>query len=207
MGPKWTRVSEDLEVTGQVVGYARVSTVEQNLARQVEAIGPVDRMFEDKMSGKSRDERTGLADAVRYLRDGDTLRVTSLDRLARSLPDLRAIVDELVGKGVTVEFIKERLTFSPDESDHFATMMMSVLGAFAEFERAIIRERQADGIALAKAAGKYKGRKPALTAEQVTAARELVDAGVPKAKVARELGVSRQTLYTALTNEYEPAAS
>lgn len=185
-------------MSGQIIGYVRVSTVDQRVDRQREAIGAdVHEWFEDKLSGKDT-ERPALIDMLRYVRKGDTVRVASMDRLARSLPDLRALVDEMVSKGVTVEFVKERLTFSRDKSDPIAVLLLSVLGAIAEFERALIRERQAEGIALAKRRGVYKGRVRALSPEQVAAAAERVATGVPKAAVARELGVGRQTLYDAL---------
>lgn len=184
---------------GQVVGYVRVSTTEQNPARQYEALGECDRVFTDKVSGKSRTERAALNEMIAYVRDGDVVRVASLDRLARSLRDLLALVEELTGKGVTVEFDHERLTFAPGSSDPRSGLMLGILGAFAEFERAIIRERQAEGIALAKAAGKYRGRAKRLTPEQIEAARQRVAEGVPVARVARDLGVARTTLYDALS--------
>src|SRR5699024_7571000 len=124
--------------------------------------------------------------------------VSSIDRLARSLTDLRGIVDELTGKGVTVTFLHEHLSFSKNSSDPRADLMLGILGSFAEFERAIIRERQAEGIALAKKAGKYKGRKRALTPDQVAEAKERVAAGAPKASIARDFGITRPTLYRAL---------
>lgn len=185
-------------MVGQVVGYGRVSSVSQNEARQVEALSGCDKVFIDKASGKSAD-RPELASALDYAREGDTLRVPSMDRMARNTVDLLTLVRGLTDRGVSVEFIKERLTFSGDKSDHIGTLMLTVLGGIAEFERALIRERQAEGIAIAKAKGVYKGRKPALNAEQIAEARERVEQGVPKAAVARDLGVSRQTLYTALS--------
>lgn len=181
--------------SGQVVAYRRVSTVDQSTQRQ--DLGPVDRVFEEKVSGATRD-RPALAEMLQYVREGDTLRVHSMDRLARSLVDLESLVSELTGAGVTVEFVTERLTFAPGENDPYAVLQRHLFAAFAEFERAIIRSRQAEGIAKAKAAGVYKGRRRALSTEQIGLAREKVAAGVPKAVVARELGVSRQTLYNSL---------
>lgn len=184
-------------MTGQVIGYARVSSTAQNEARQVEALTGVDRLFVDKASGKNT-ERPELTSALGYVREGDTLRVPSMDRLARNLDDLRAIVRGLTDKGVRVEFIKEGLTFTGEDSA-MSTLLLSMLGAVAEFERSLIRERQQEGIAIAKQNGVYTGRKPALSAEKVTEARQSIAQGIPKAKVARDLGVSRQTLYTALS--------
>lgn len=184
-------------MTGQVVGYVRVSSADQNHARQVEALTGADRLFIDKVSGKNT-ERPELSELLAYVRDGDTVRVASLDRLARNLDDLRRLVSDLTAMGVRVEFIKESLTFTGDDNA-MSRLLLSVMGAFAEFERSLIRERQAEGIAVAKANGVYKGRKRALTPEHVATARERVASGVPKAVVARDLGVSRQTLYTALS--------
>lgn len=185
-------------MTGQVVGYGRVSSTSQNEARQVEALSGCDRVFLDKASGKSTSARPELTAALDYVREGDTLKVPSMDRLARNLEDLLSLVRGLTERGVRVEFIKEGQTFTGQDSP-MATLLLSLLGAVASFERSLIRERQAEGIALAKERGVYKGRKPSLTAEQVADARQRVAEGVPKAKVARDLGVSRQTLYTALS--------
>ncbi|MXG91558.1 recombinase family protein [Nocardioides flavescens] len=184
-------------MSGQIVAYVRVSSAEQNEARQVEALAGADRVFMDKMSGKSA-ERPALSEMLTYVREGDTVRVASLDRLARNLDDLRRLVDALVGKGVRVEFVKEGLSFTDDESA-MSKLLLSVMGAFAEFERSLIRERQAEGIAIAKTKGVYAGRKPRLTPETLGQAQAWVAGGVPKAEVARRLGVSRQTLYNALS--------
>lgn len=183
---------------GQTVAYCRVSTLDQNLDRQLAMVGRVDRVFTDQVSGRSRADRVGLAQCIAYLRDGDELRVASMDRLARSLSDLRAIVTEIVEKGATVHFVAEHSTYAPGAADPRAELMLNLLGAFAEFERSIIRERQAEGIALAKAAGRYAGRARKLTDAQLDTVREQIAAGVPKARIARELGVDRTTLYRAL---------
>ena len=121
-----------------------------------------------------------------------------MDRLARSLTDLREIVDEITGKGASVVFVKEQQTCSRDTDDAIGRLMLNLLGAFAEFERTLIRERQREGIRLAQAAGKYKGRSKKLTDEQVQEARRLIETGVPKAAVARGLRIDRTTLYRAL---------
>lgn len=185
-------------MSGQIVGYVRVSSTEQNEARQVETLAGANRVFMDKMSGKSAD-RPALTELLAYVRDGDTVRVASLDRLARNLDDLRRLVETMTTKGVRVEFVKEGLAFTGEDSS-MSKLLLSVMGAFAEFERSLIRERQAEGIAIAKVNGVYKGRKPSLSVEKVDQAREWVDAGVPKAEVARRLGVSRQTLYSTLNS-------
>ncbi|WP_159851171.1 recombinase family protein [Nocardia sp. CY41] len=128
------------------------------------------------------------------MRDGDTVIVHSMDRLARNLDDLRRLVRTLTGKGVRVEFVKESLTFTGEDSP-MANLLLSVMGAFAEFERALILERQREGIAAAKARGAYTGRKPALTAEQADLLRARGAAGISKAALAREFDVSRETVY------------
>jgi len=178
---------------GQVVGYVRVSTADQNEARQLEAIGEVDRLFSEKVSGKSR-EREQLGEMFDYVRDGDVVRVKSPDRLSRSTRDLLAMVEELRAKGVEIEFVDNPALNTDTPNGEF---MLTILGAVAQLERSVARERQAEGIAIAKAKGTYD-RPPALTGEQLVTARALVQQGVPKAEIARRLGVSRQTLYTAL---------
>lgn len=178
---------------GQRVGYQRVSTVDQNTDRQLDGV-PVDKMFTDRASGKDT-QRPELSACMEYLREGDELLVHSMDRLSRSLVDLRRTVDELVGRGVRVTFVKEALTFTADKTDPCAVLLMSMIGAVAEFERSMILERQREGIAIAKAAGKYKGRKSALSQAQAAALRERLAAGESVTTLAVEYGVSRQTIY------------
>ena len=186
-------------VTGQKIGYARVSSKDQNLDRQLAALKKekVFRIFTDTVSGSST-QRPGLDGALNYVRAGDQLIVVSMDRLARSLIDLHRLVDELAERGVSVKFLKEGQTYSLDSSP-VAKLMLGLLGSVAEFERSIIRERQAEGIAKAKARGVYKGRAKVLNEEQVVQAREWVSEGVPKAEVARRFGIGRTTLYKYLT--------
>ena len=186
-------------VTGQKIGYARVSSKDQNLDRQLAALKKekVFRVFTDTVSGSST-QRPGLDGALNYVRAGDQLIVVSMDRLARSLIDLHRLVDELAERGVSVKFLKEGQTYSLDSSP-VAKLMLGLLGSVAEFERSIIRERQAEGIAKAKARGVYKGRAKVLNEEQIMQAREWVSEGVPKAEVARRFGIGRTTLYKYLT--------
>lgn len=181
---------------GKRIGYVRVSSIDQNTERQLEGV-TLDKTFTDKASGKDT-ERPQLQAALSYVREGDTLIVHSIDRLARNAGDLLHLVENLTGKGVTVEFVKERLTFRAQSDDPMATLMLTMLGGFAQFERALIRERQREGIAIAKEKGKYKGRKAALTPEQATVLKQRVAAGEPKATVARDFGISRETLYQYL---------
>ena len=187
--------------TGQTVAYVRVSSADQNPARQYEALGEVAKVFEDKISGKSRAERPALAALVEYVREGDLVRVASFDRLARSLGDLLAILAEINDKGASVQFLKEGLTFTPGASDPYARFQAHILGAVAELERNLIRERQREGIALAKGRGAYRGRAKVLSPGQVEEARRLRGEGVALAKVARGLGVSRSSLYRALAGQ------
>ena len=178
--------------------YVRISSVDQNEDRQFDGFS-FDKWFTDRCSGKDRN-RPGLQQAMEHLRAGDHLHVHSIDRLARNLQDLQNIVDELTGKGVAVTFHKENLTFS-GESDPMQKLLFQVMGSFAEFERSMIRERQAEGIALAKKAGKYKGRKAAITPEQIREIKSRVTQREKVAHLALEYGVSRQTIYTALKGQ------
>jgi DNA invertase Pin-like site-specific DNA recombinase len=177
------------------VGYVRVSTLDQNTVRQLDGI-KVERTFTDKASGKDT-TRPKLDELIAFVRDGDTVIVHSMDRLARNLDDLRRLVRTLTGKGVRVEFVKESLTFTGEDSP-MATLLLSVMGAFAEFERALILERQREGIAAAKQRGVYTGRRPALTAERAQQLRERAAAGERKSALAKEFGISRDTVYSYL---------
>ena len=180
---------------GQLVGYKRVSSVDQNESRQLEG-QELDKVFTDKASGKDT-KRPQLERALEFLREGDTLIVHSMDRLARNLDDLRRMVLTLTKRGVTVQFVKESLTFTGDDSP-MATLLLSVMGAFAEFELSLIRERQREGIAIAKKEGIYKGRKPSLSQERAAQLRERAGRGENKAALAREFGISRAALYVYL---------
>lgn len=188
-------------MNGQRVGYVRVSSLDQNVARQLDGV-PVDRTFTDSVSGRGAD-RPELAALLGFVREGDTVVVHSMDRLARNLDDLRALVRALTGRGVRVQFVKEQLTFTGEDTA-MATLLLSVMGAFAEFERSLIRERQREGIALARQRGAYRGRTRALTTDQVTRLRQQAAEGTAKAALAREYGISRQTVYQYLR---QPASS
>lgn len=181
---------------GQNVGYIRVSSAGQNAARQLDGV-ELDRLFEEVASGKGRGERPALAEALLYCREGDTLHVHSMDRLARNLVDLRQIVEQMTGKGVAIRFHKENLTFTGGDSP-MANLLLSVMGAFAEFERALIKERQREGITQAKIRGVYTGRRPALSEAQIAQMKERVGRGESKTALAKELGISRSGLYNYL---------
>lgn len=178
---------------GQRVGYVRVSSVGQNTARQLDGI-ELDKVFTDKASGKNTTDRPELARMLAHVREGDTLFVHSMDRLGRNVEDLRRLVSELNGKGVEVRFSKEGLTFTGTASP-MNTLLLTMLGAVAEFERSLIAERRDEGIAIAKAAGKYKGRKPSLTKVQADELVARVAAGESVSALAREYGISRETVY------------
>lgn len=180
---------------GQRIGYIQVSTLDQNPDRQLEGV-QVSKLFIDKASGKDT-QRPQLDALLSYVREGDTLVVHSMDRLARNLDDLRRMVRQLTGQGVRIEFIKESLAFTGEDSP-MANLLLSVMGAFAEFERALIRERQREGISLAKLRGVYRGRKRALSDGQIEELRRRVEAREPKAALAREYGISQATLYEYL---------
>ncbi len=180
---------------GQRVGYIRVSSFDQKLERQLENVS-VDRVFTDKASGKDT-QRPELENLLAFVREGDIMVVHSMDRFARNLDDLRRLVQKLTERGVRIEFVKENLIFTGEDSP-MANLMLSVMGAFAEFERALIRERQREGIALAKQRGAYRGRKKSLSPEQIATLKQRVAAGEQKARLAREFGISRETLYQYL---------
>lgn len=180
------------------VGYVRVSGADQNLDRQIAELN-VEKTFSDYASGKDQ-KRPGLQLLIDFVREGDTVTVHSMDRLARNLDDLRGLVRQFRSKGVAVEFLKENLCFNKTES-HMDQLMLSIIGAFAEFERALIRERQREGIELAKNRGVYRGRKPVLSKKDIPALQERVRSGETKASIAKELGIGRVTLYRYLTEQ------
>jgi DNA invertase Pin-like site-specific DNA recombinase len=172
-----------------------VSTLDQNAERQLEGV-QLDRLFTDRASGKDTD-RPQLKALLAYAREGDTIVVHSMDRLARNVDDLRRIVLEQTRRGIRVQFIKENLLFTGEDSP-MANLMLTVLGAVGQFERELIRERQREGIALAKQRGVYRGRNRALSPERIAELRARVVAGEKKARLAREFGISRETLYQYL---------
>lgn len=183
------------KTNGKNIGYVRVSSTDQNTARQLDGV-TLDKTFEDKASGKDT-SRPGLQQALEYLRDGDCLHVHSMDRLARSLADLLALVKQLTARGVAVQFHKEALTFT-GEPNPMQDLQLAVMGAVAEFERSMILERQKEGIAAAKAAGKHLGRAPKLSPEQAEQVRTRANAGEDKTSLAKEFGISRASVYTYL---------
>ncbi len=186
---------------GQIIGYVRVSSIDQNTERQLES-HELDQVFTDKCSGKDT-KRPQLEALLKFVRKGDTVVVHSMDRLARNLDDLRRIVKDLTARGIRVQFVKENLAFTGEDSP-MSNLLLSVMGAFAEFERALLKERQKEGIAIAKAKGKYAGRKPTVTQDHVATIKARVAAGEKKAAIARDMGISRETLYQHLRLATEP---
>ena len=180
-----------------VIGYRRVSSEGQNLDRQ--DVGQVDKVFEEKLSGKSAKDRPALQAMIEYAREGDAVVVYSIDRLARDLRDLQDIISTLNDKGVSISFLSERLTFSAEADDAFAKLQLQMMGAFAEFERNIIRKRQAEGIAKAKERGVYKNRKrkPVIDRDEV---RKLKAEGLSTYKIADQMGISRMSVHRILNN-------
>lgn len=184
-------------MSGQVVGYVRVSAADQNPQRQLEVLGECHKIFTDKISGESRAKRKALADLLEYIRDDDTVRIASMDRLGRDTRDLYNIVAEITDKGAAVEFVNENITVDKNGASPMDSLVLGILAAFAEFERRRIKERQAEGIAIAKAKGKY-AQQPALSDDDIDQVKALVELGHPKTHIARQFQVSRQTIYNAL---------
>ena len=189
-------------MAGKIVGYIRVSSVDQNPERQLEGI-KLDKKFIDHASGRDVN-RPALAELMDYVREDDVIIVHSMDRLARNLDDLRKIVKKLNNQNIQIKFLKENLTFAGNDSP-MANLLLSVMGAFAEFERNLIKERQMEGILLAKKKGVYKGKRPALSADQMELLNAKIALGLSKAKIARQFNISRRTLYDYLNLGNSPA--
>jgi DNA invertase Pin-like site-specific DNA recombinase len=182
-------------MTGKRIGYIRVSTSDQNPDRQLEGI-KLDKKFIDYASAKCTN-RPQLKNMLEFVREDDTVIVHSMDRLARNLFDLRNLVDSLVKQKVQVQFIKENLQFNGSDSA-MSNLLLSLMGAFAEFEYAFIKERQREGIAVAKKQGKFKGSKHKLNHEKIELLRQRMQSRDSKSKIAEEFGISRFTLYRYL---------
>ncbi|MDE2440984.1 MAG: recombinase family protein [Betaproteobacteria bacterium] len=177
-----------------LVGYGRVSSSGQSLDLQLEALAQAgcEKVFAEKVSGRSTKDRTELADALDWVRDGDTLVVTRLDRLARSVADLHQIIERLTAKGVAFRCLNQS---GVDTDSSTGRLMLAVLGAVAQFENDIRAERQREGIEKAKAEGKYRGRKRTVDPGEVKA---LHQNGLGPAQIARQLGIGRASVYRAL---------
>ena len=175
----------------EIVGYRRVSSDDQNLDRQdIEC----DKLFEEAASGGTRD-RPALKAMIDYVRENDLIRVHSIDRLCRDLRDLQDVIQTVTAKGASITFLSENLTFTANQDDPFAKLQLQMMGAFAEFERSIIRKRQAEGIAKAKAKGIYKGRKPTIDLEAI---KRLKGEGHGATAIAKQLGIARASVYRVM---------
>ena len=174
------------------INYIRVSSITQNTDRQLVGVN-CDKEFVDKCSGKDTN-RPEFHEMIEYVREGDTINIHELSRLARNTQDLLNIVQSMNDKGVTIKFIKENLTFTGD-STPLQSLMLTMLGAISTFERDLILERQREGIAIAKAKGKYKGRPSSFTSEQLTEIKEGFACVKNKTELARKFGISRSYLY------------
>lgn len=177
-----------------LVGYGRVSSTSQSLAIQHDALieAGCEKVFAEKISGRSTADREQLAQALEFVREGDTLVVTRLDRLARSVGDLHRIIEKLAAKGVGFRCLNQS---GVDTDTSTGRLMLAVLGAVAAFENDIRRERQMEGVIKAKAAGKYRGRPATIDPKKV---QELRDAGVGPSEIAKRMGIGRASVYRML---------
>lgn len=179
------------------IGYARTSTLDQTAGLEAQlrdlAAAGCEKVYEEQVSSVDMDKRDRLADAISFAREGDTLVVTKLDRLARSVSHLMEILGQLEAKGVSLNI----LAMGVDTSTPTGRLMLTILGGVAEFERSIMLERQREGIAKAKAAGKYKGRAPTVQAK-LAEIQALKAEGVKESEIAKRLGVSRSSVYRVL---------
>ena len=187
---------------GKRIGYVRVSSADQNDARQLDGV-VLDKTFTDKASGKDTN-RPQLMAMLEFVREGDHIYVHSMDRLSRSLLDLQDVVERLTAKGITITFVNESLTFEPPTTGAdahktaYSTLMLQLLGAVGQFERALIKERQREGIAIAKAKKLYKGRKPALDDADVAKLKQMAADGLAKVEIAKTFDISRASVYVYL---------
>lgn len=182
-------------MTGKRIGYRRVSSADQNPARQLEGI-ELDKIFTDYASAKST-ERPQLKLMLDYVREDDIIFIHSMDRFARNVKDLRNLVDGLCSRKIQVHFIKENLLFNGEDSS-MSNLLLSIMGAFAEFEYEFIKERQREGIDAAKKLGRFRGGKLKLSIEKLELLKKEMQGRKSKSLIARELGISRSSIYKYL---------
>ena len=187
-------------MAGKRIAYIRVSSEGQNTSRQDQQIEElnVDKVFSEKVSGKNIQDRPQFLLMMDYAREDDIIYCAELSRWGRSLIDIKTTVTALTSKGVTVKFLKENLTFTNNQEDPMSNLLLGILSSLAEWERAVIKSRQMEGVKIAQEKGIYKercGRKPKLTEEQIKEVQRRVKAGEKRADVAVAFGVSRQTVY------------
>ncbi|WP_286233688.1 recombinase family protein [Thalassotalea sediminis] len=176
------------------IGYIRVSTIEQSTARQLLNI-QLDKVFTDKCSGKDTN-RPALTQLREFVRDGDIIHCHDISRMARSTEDLLRLVKEFTAENITLKFHKENLTFD-GTNNPMQQLMLTMLGGIYQFERAMILERQREGIAIAKAKGKYRGKQ--VNQQLHNQIRVLYKQGINKTQIAKQLGCARATVYKALS--------
>lgn len=181
------------------LAYVRVSSIGQSTSRQDQQIEElnVDKVFSEKISGKNIQDRPQFQMMLDYAREDDIIYCAELSRWGRSLIDIKTTVTALTSKGVTVKFLKENLTFS-NHNDDMSNLLLGILSSLAEWERAVIKSRQMEGVKIAQEKGIYKercGRKPKLSKEQIIEVCQRVEAGEHRTSIAKSLGVSRQTVY------------
>jgi DNA invertase Pin-like site-specific DNA recombinase len=186
-------------MAGKKIAYIRVSSEGQNTSRQDQQIEElhVDKVFSEKVSGKNIQDRPQFQMMLEYAREDDIIYCADLSRWGRSLIDIKTTVTSLTKRGVTVIFLKENLTFSGND-DPMSNLLLGILSSLSEWERAVIKSRQMEGVKIAQEKGIYKercGRKPKLTDEQIEEVKRRVEAGEKRADVALAYGVSRQTVY------------
>lgn len=179
----------------QTIAYRRVSTTDQKTDRQLTGMS-FDREFSDHCTG-SNTKRPGLQACMDFLRSGDTLVIHSMDRLSRGLSDLLKLVGDLTSKGITIRFFQENLTFT-GEKNPIQDLQLHIIGAVAQFEKNLLHQRQREGFAAAKRAGKHCGRKAKLSEQQKYEIQSRISAGEKKQNIANEFGVSRATIYNVI---------
>ena len=194
-------------MAGKKIAYIRVSSEGQNTSRQDQQIEElaVDKVFTEKVSGKNIQDRPQFQMMLEYAREDDIIYCADLSRWGRSLIDIKTTITDLTKRGVTVTFLKENLTFSGND-DPMSNLLLGILSSLSEWERAVIKSRQMEGVKIAQEKGIYKercGRKPKLTEEQMKEVKRRVADGEKRSDVALAFGVSRQTVYNLVASELD----
>ena len=179
-----------------IFNYIRVSTILQNTERQLPSV-ECDRVYEDKASGKDT-ERQQYQLMMSNLRSGDVINVHSLDRVGRNTKDILNLVEQVKEIGASIKFHKENLTFDGTSNDLYSDLLLTILSGFAQFERNIILERQREGIAIAKANGKYKGGKQKFVSTDKEKIKKLIEEGISISQISRDMECSRPTIYKVI---------
>ena len=193
-------------MAGKKLAYIRVSSIGQSTSRQDSQIDElqVDKVFSEKQSGRNITDRPQFQMMLEYAREEDHIYCADLSRWGRSLIDIKTSITALTSKGVTISFLKENLTFSGNHDDPMSNLLLGILSSLAEWERAVIKSRQMEGVKIAQEKGIYKercGRKPKLTEEQILKVRQRIDAGENRTEIAKDMKVSRQTIYNLVPSK------